>query len=294
MSQTNRLILFLIILITALPASAEIIFQDNFDSCDGSACTVNASTPPSGWYEWHVQGGLSAECNSETKNFGEITTPGRGGNGKSLKVWRCGTAPTHDDYTGVLGYWFSGTVNSAYFRYYLKLPPAMDATLGGAWYVKSWRINTTAGSTEIYFNFNGAGSLQANGSLQVYDGGPGWTTLISNSVLSSIWDGEWHCLQFLVDISGSHISAWVDGVQTYDGSYSYTATGNFLRIQHFGVGNYSSDSTWQSTWQAMEFDDFIIATTKAETDPIDVGGASRTAVSSGLTTINIGRASISQ
>jgi len=120
-------------------------------------------------------------------------------------------------------------------------------------------MNTTSG--EIYLGFfPGSGSFK-NGYMAI--GVSTWTTILSGANFQTIRDGNWHCLEFEMDITNSVFNLWVDGVKKYaNSSYSYGSIGTFRGLQHFSIGN-TLDHTgkWQSSWQAMELDDFILSTT---------------------------------
>ncbi|KKW18765.1 MAG: hypothetical protein UY62_C0095G0001, partial [Parcubacteria group bacterium GW2011_GWF2_50_9] len=68
-------------------ASAAVIFQDNFDSCTQNCVAAQLAAPP-GWGQWMGPG--SASVGGTMHYDGEITSPGRGGTGKSFKTWRAG------------------------------------------------------------------------------------------------------------------------------------------------------------------------------------------------------------
>lgn len=261
------ILLFLFLFTT--PGYAAIIFQDNFDNCT-VGCTVNTSNAPNSanWVQWFRSEPLSSTQGGVTHYAGEITSPGRGGSGNSLKLWRYGSF-THD-YNGSLVATSPGSYSDFYMRFYVKIPTDMNMT--GGTYLKMFRFNTSGG--EIYININpGGGDLKSTGSLQVHAGS--WITILNNAQLSTLWDGEWHAWQFRFNLATSTLTFWVDGVETVNlTSVGFSGVWNYL-LQHFPLGN--ADGTWQSSWQAFEVDDLIIATTKAETDPDGGGGEDDTA-----------------
>lgn len=255
-------VLFIILspVLSALSYSAT-IFSDDFNSHPDTCHT--GGTVPSGWDSWYQQNGeISATFDSVTHYAGEISSPGRGGTGKSLKTWRHYGWPSLNNYTGSLGYIFNANYSNIYIRYYQKIPIAL--TLNASDYLKSWRFNTTGGSGEIYLNFrvgNISGDMRTLGTLGIYDGA-GWTTVLDNDGLRAIWDGDWHCIEFQLGLDNSTLRLWVDGVSKYNNtSYHWSASGYFDFIQHFAIGNVGDGSSWQNSWQAIEFDDVVISTT---------------------------------
>lgn len=240
----------------AVSVDAAVLFQDNFDSnCSGTACLVTggASTYPTGWDQWYTEQ-ATATYGGVTHYSGEISTPGRGGTGKSLKLWRYGSA--FGGYDGGLLKVLSYSISNLHMRFYIKVPSAMNWATGDE-YQKLWRFNTSG--SEIYVNINNG---FRSGIMQVYDSSE-WVTVLNNSQLLSIMDGNWHCVEFQFGLNISTLKVWIDGVSVYSNT-SKNWHGNAGAIfngyfQHFGLGNRGSSVTYQSSWQAMEFDDLVIA-----------------------------------
>ena len=265
-----KIIISLIMIACCAPnVTAEVLFSDNFDSnCTGTACSSQgcSSSYPTGWDGWYCQDSQPATVDGETKYAGEISTPGRGGAGKSLKTWRANGY--WGNYVGVLGKSFSGGPSDFWFRYYQKIPTAFQYT--GSSGFKLWRFNTSGGSTELHLNVTCTSNCMNDGKLSIGDTLTAWQTIADHSELASIWDGEWHCLQFHIDLTTATITLYIDGVLT--GSVTgFNISGTITLLQHMPIGNSNDDHTWisQESWQAWETDDIIIATTKAETDPDD-------------------------
>jgi hypothetical protein len=142
--------------------------------------------------------------------------------------------------------------------------------------LKLFRLNTSGG--EIYVNINPVGSGWYRGDAELQIGaGVQWDTLLSSSQLLSLWDGNWHCWQFRFNLSTGTVTFWADGnlVSSVSGIPGMSGAWNSY-FQHFPLGN-AQITYWQSSWQAFEVDDLIIATTKAETDPDGGGGEDDTA-----------------
>jgi len=254
-------VFFAFAVLFSAPADGAVIFQDNFDNAPDGART--GGIVPAGWSQW-MQDGISATLDGITHYAGEITTPGRGGSGKSLKLWRHSTAWVGSaSYAGPLVYEFpsSSAYSDIYIRWYMKLPVALDCT-GSVDYLKLFRLNITGGTGEIYLNINnvtGVGSMRANGEVRVL--GAAWQTVLSNSDLRAVWDGNWHCWEMRFGINSSRLTLWIDGVQKYNSSsfnYGAANAGRFTMMQHFPVGN-AGVSQWQASWQALEVDDLVIA-----------------------------------
>lgn len=249
----------LLVVLTAIDAYPATIFSDNFD-LHAETCHTGGDVP-SGWTLWY-ENDISSIKDSVTHYAGEISIPGRGNTGKSLKVWRHSDWPAMNNYSGGLRYDFSANYSNIFIRYYQKMPTAL--TLNASDYLKSWRFNTTGGSREIYLDFRQEASgtdMRAEGSWGIYDGGP-WVTVLDNNGLRQIWDGNWHCIEFQLGLSNRTLNLWVDGVLIFsDMNRNWVATGYFDFIQHFAIGNSGDGGTWQDSWQAIEFDDLVISTT---------------------------------
>jgi hypothetical protein len=268
----NKFLYIILLLLLPTVANSAIIMQDDFDTCT-TGCSVAAGQFPSvsspntiDWWGWSVDH-LSGTYGGVTKPSGEITSPGRGGTGKSLKLWRAGTNfKGSASYSGAIYTIPPGVHSDFYMRFYARIPAAMhipDDT-------KMFRIND--GDDEIYVNFMGGGSSTY---LRVW-GGTGDsssnTTLLNSSQLAPALDGNWHCWQFRFNRSTGTVTIWIDGgtgVSLTDSRMQQpawgTTSGNAY-FQHFPLGN-SQGEDWQSSWQAFEVDDLVFATTKAETDP---------------------------
>ena len=249
----------LIIIFSASLSYSAVIFSDNFDN-HPTTCHTGGDVPY-GWSMWY-ENDISTTRDSITHYAGEIGVPGRGGTGKSLKIWRHSDWPAMNHYSGGLRYDFPADHSNIFVRYYQKIPIAL--TLFASDYLKSWRFNTTGGYGEIYLNFrvgDVAGDMRTLGTWGIFDGN-GWTTVLDNAGLRAIWDGNWHCIEFQLGLDNSTLRLWVDGVLQYSNpSYSWSATGYFDFIQHFAIGNVGDGSAWQNSWQAIEFDDLVISTT---------------------------------
>ena len=265
-SMIKRVLLFILLFAPALLFSVSVygavIFQDNFDNALSGA--YSGGTIPSGWSQWMIEGGISASISGITHYAGEITVPGRGNTGKSLKLWRNSSA--WEGYSGSLVYIFPSapSYSDIYIRWYMKLPTSLDLS-GNADYLKLFRLNISGGTGEIYVNINnlsGVGAMRANGVVRVL--GSSWQTVLNNADLQNVWDGNWHCWEMRFGINASRLTLWIDGVQKYNSTsfnYGASSAGQFTMLQHFPVGNHSSGSQWQSSWQALEIDDLVIADT---------------------------------
>ena len=251
--------LFLLALFLIVPelTSAAVIFQDNFDNCT-SNCTAAQATPPAGWGQWMGPG--SATVGGVTHNPGEITAPGRGGGGKSFKTWRAGT--NWEDYAGTLVYYPSGSRNEIYMRYYVKLPTGLDLSqCTSSNYLKLWRWESTGNAREIYLNMNQqGGSLKNSGALQIVTTNHGWVTVLNHADLTAIWDNNWHSWEWHINLNSGLLELWIDGVKKYSASDWNFGGGTFKLMQHFSMGNHASGCSWQSSWQAMDIDDFVLST----------------------------------
>lgn len=262
-----KIIFVILIFLTIAPFNvlASNIFSDNFDDCT-LGCTVGGTAPNSAnWMQWMTDN-ISATHDTVTHYSGEITSPGRDGSGKSLKLWRHSTSFTGSaSYSGPLVMESPGSYNNFYMRFYTKIP--VDLDMYGGVGLKMFRFNTTGG--EIYLDILPSGGedwYRGKSTLSLY-GNSGWKTILNDAQLLSVWDGNWHCWQFNFNLSGNSVIMWVDGIEVANlSSVGISGTWDSY-LQHFPLGNQQSDY-WQNSWQAFEVDDLVFATTKAETDPL--------------------------
>jgi len=269
----KKLILVFALLALNLTASAAVIFQDNFDNCSQN-CNSAALSAPTGWTQWYGPG--SSTIGGVTHYAGEITAPGRSGSGKSFKIWRNGAS--WSDYNGVLHYYFDGSYSEIYMRYYKKIPTAMDLSqCSGSNYQKLWRLNVSGSAGEIYLNINqNGGSLRNTGTLEMMTNTKSWVTILNHTDLAATWDGNWHSWEWRVNLSAGSVQLWIDGVSKYSGTGWNFGGGTFSMMQHFSMGNHAEGCSWQSSWQAMDIDDFVLSTTYVGPDGSSGGGGTTT------------------
>jgi len=270
MEKSLKMVLVVgVLLVVPSFTSAAVIFQDNFDNCTN--CMATSNTGPAGWTSWY--GPYSATVGGVTHNSGEITSPGRGGGGKSFKIWRAGS--NWEGYAGALNLWnIAGTYGShsdIYMRYYVKLPTSLDLSqCSGSNYLKLWRLNTSTGK-EIYLNIQQyLGSTYNTGTLQIYPGS--YIQMLSNKDLKAIWDNNWHSWEWHINLNSGTLEFWIDGVRKFSQSGISFGGGTFDKLQHFSMGNHATGCSWQSSWQAMDIDDFVLSTTYVGPDGSTGGG----------------------
>jgi hypothetical protein len=263
-----------VLLITLSPtfSFSAAIFSDNFDS-HSDACHTGGSVP-AGWDSWYEQGSTSATYDSTTHYGGEISSPGRGGTGKSLKIWRHASYPGTNDYVGGLGYTALPSGHGHIFiRYYMKIPTSLSLTYNSPAgdYLKFWRWNMTSG--EIYLNlFSWGSNMRTSGDMRIIADGADQCAVIAAGALSTtVWDGNWHCLEFEMDVNSGLLRFYLDGSLYYQNTnvnYGSQANSDFDFMQHFAIGNISDNFSWQNSWQAFEFDDLVISTTYVGPDGV--------------------------
>ncbi len=258
MRKRFALFFFMVLSCTAT-VNAATIFSDDFDDCT-VGCTVGSTAPNSAnWMQWMLDG-TSATHDSVTHYSGEITSPGRGGSGKSLKLWRHSTSWTGSaSHAGALVLTAPSSLSNFYVRFYAKIPNEMVIPPD----TKMWRFNTSGG--EIYVNLNASGSGGKGDSFLWCWGGSGDssinTTLVSAATLVTLWDGDWHCWELRFNLSTGTVTFWGDGSQLGSITDSRLQQGTWNSyMQHFPLGN-AQQGNWQSSWQSFEVDDFSINTT---------------------------------
>lgn len=251
---------------------AAVIWQENFDEItDGWNCN---GLLPEGWES-------VSSCQNDSYNNAhhysmEVTSLGaRSGN--SMKVYRRYGFPANRDTFSEANI-HAGATRDVYIRYYMKLPVGL--AVSNMEYIKQFVIKTNAG-TWVYLNFNADdGTWASQARYQILANSTTWYTLLKNSELIALQDGKWHCYEIRLQLNttGSRngiLQFWVDGVPhnvcDWDGSNCTilgktnidwgASTSDFFSDYSFGIGNRGSATTFQTAWQAFEFDDITISTT---------------------------------
>ena len=262
------------------PPSANIIFQDNYDTAGDTGW--NCSKGLRSGYTGQSTCPSPTAVGGVTHYSGEIATGGRTGN--SLKLWRRNGGTTQ--YEGYLdknltSSEFNSHHKELYVRWYVKIPPAWDASLGSGQTHKLNRFyyGTSAGdhTNEMYFDVKG-GSFKT-GKISIYPSkglGWAWRSQLTVSQLG-LNDGNWHSIEtrFKIDPSVGGFQVWVDGtaVNICDGSGNNCGT-NHTNINTGGASDYFTsvlppaignltDGSWNfptSGWYAFEFDDYAVST----------------------------------
>lgn len=241
------------------------------------------------WPDWKSGDGFTLPMYGGTTKYsvqdsgieyysGKVNSPGRNG-GKSLKVYRNGSLWTGNDYAGpAFGIRARdldpglNNIQHLYIRWSMRVPTGWVFPSGQ----KMFRFNVSDSTRngEIYFNFYDSG-------LRACPNSGGKDCFAENLAAYTDWrDGNWHSHELYINLATRTVTYWLDGKQTYnntdfgsDTNMMSRATGKFGSmdrlqfLQHFPYGNSFSGSTHSNGWQYFEVDDFVIATTKAETDP---------------------------
>ena len=269
---------FILLIILYSPANAQIIFSENYDSIGDINCN---DAVPDGWVAWN--GCPTDTYQGITHYSGEISSPGRGEVGKSLKLWRHnGLFAT--DYSGYLSSpdITSKNYRELYVRYYMKVPSGFDVSGGpGVKFDRFWS-NYDFGQVSMMAVEGGFHS----GRFAIYCpsmGSPNYFWSHSFNDLG-INDGEWHCIELHYKmnspgLSDGAIELFINGecvslkydkypdVWTPEGQGYYTISGIpgdrvFKRALIPGIGN-TGNAPYVMTpdiWQAIEFDDYVVST----------------------------------
>jgi hypothetical protein len=260
MQSINKIWVVAVLLLLSASAYGAVIFSDNFDSCTTNCEATNVGPPDSAdWGTWNGYASWDryTSYGGVYHYSGEITSPGKGGTGGSLKMWRAGTA--FGDYCGALelnpfpDYYAN---EHLFMSYWIKIPADWSSSQP----YKLWRLKTSGGSgqSEIYLDY------YYGDTWSIYDGS-GWTTILDSNELADITDSAWHFIEWEVSLgSPGVLRMWVDDVIKHNESNrSWQASGDINGLMHFAIGNTQNHAgTWQEAWRAMEFDDFIISTTQ--------------------------------
>jgi len=274
------------ILIISWPvlANGATIFSDNFDSC--TVGCVAGTTPPNKpsvgrWADWVSKDSASAvTVDGVTHHPGEISYPGRGGTGKSLKIWRNGSLWSgNGGYAGVLYPTQWSPQRHVFMRFWMKIPVAFD--VHNAYNMKFFRFITNGNPDVVYVQINASqsGWTRDNGEFQISDNfihpwqkdWP-WVTLLNNSEMKTkMWDGNWHCHEFELDLDNNIFRYWVDdNLQYSNTNWVWNLQGGITWINHFNLGNQIDGAYFQTGWQAMDMDDIVLSTTRVG---LGAGGA---------------------
>ena len=275
--------------------AAEVIFSEDFSSWNSDYPFDSYDDPgPDGWSFANGNSAGYATFDGVTHYTGEVTTPGRAGaSDRALKIWRHSTFTSNDSFYGLLGYQESNlhTTRELYTRWYMKIPVNFKIAEDASCYMnyqKLWRYLYGA-SGVIYLNFNGSNFTSAK--LQLYALGdtssPTWKNIIN---VADIQDGEWHCHELRIKLNtqgnaDGEYQYWLDGVEImhFTGAAFGANENEYFSSTQFGMGNSgikdcSPQGEFQSTWSAIEFDDYVLSTTyvgpegTASAPPPDTGG----------------------
>ena len=97
--------------------------------------------------------------------------------------------------------------------------------------IEAWVNTTVTGHVAIFSNFdpsspyNGMEVGLYNGYQVFYSNSAGWINNPPNTGVSTINDGNWHHLAWVITNSGTTVTAYVDGVQNYTSSITASTTG---------------------------------------------------------------------
>lgn len=257
------------------------IFTEDFDAISG-VWNCEDNVPP-GWWD-SPPNCQSATYGGITHRTCEISSGGRVGN--SYKVWRRSGFPTQRDFFSNLLYEIPGNHRNLFTRWYMKIPAEWEEI--GFDYRKLWRMASTANGDTLYINFNCRRDnfdyvdvrWQNCVSLMVWPGagGDGWYTLLNHDNLPR--DGQWHSyeIQSQLDTTGNNngvLRFWLDGTErsiclsNFSVDYNCTLgktnvdygvqTSDYWTRTGIGIGNRADPEGQQASWQAIEFDDFVLA-----------------------------------
>lgn len=275
---TDRVcLLTLVVSLSFAVVSSQALFGADIFRCDFDDLpdTRVGAAVPAGWSGWYQSGGVLGTVQGVTHWSGEIGSPGRGGSGKCLRMWRAGTL--FEDYTGALhaahGSPFAPTANNFYVRWTMRLPAgiAMDFTRAGSNYQKLFRLNTNAGDGEIYFGINAPykkPTIPAGAALQiapflhtdpVLKYATSNYTVLAPAEFAPLFDGQWHCYEVHLNTPAKTVEFWLDGRLKHRNIDLPMTAQSPTWLQHFGMGNRASGTVVQESWQAWEFDDLVIA-----------------------------------
>jgi len=266
----KKLFLSLLLVLSLIsPAWGAVIFSDNFDAQADWNC---GGTLPTGWSG--QSGGVSALYQGTTHYNAEIKTPGRGGTGKCLRCWQADTLWDEQTFS-VLDYTIGGSHNDLYTRWYMKLSSSMDyGCTGDIPYKKFWRYNyapnggvynTIAFNIISWTDWSGRRLNLTTGNATYYLGDASWFPA----------DDAWHCYELRLKLntngnSDGIVEFWLDGnLKITKNDCNWDAiTGSVFTGTSLGTGNEGDGSYWQSSWQAFEFDDYVVSTTYIGTNLI--------------------------
>jgi len=277
------IILLFISFILIQPAESTVIFSEDFS--EWSDFYFDSGYVYSGIGGWTVaSGSVGADtAYSETYYAAEITQPGRSGaSDRCMKQWR---HDTYDFYDAGLNYREADlhTTRTLHIRWYMKIPADFEGTCtsGTMNYQKISRYSASvdvAGyeltHSLIYLNFNGSSFSGANMQITTTPTGGSWFTLKS---VASMNDGEWHRHELMMKLntegnSDAEIKYWYDDAAESAPTVSSSGItwgsldAEYFSRADFGLGNTGLRTTgectsgsYQSSWVAIEFDDYVLS-----------------------------------
>ena len=273
----SKLFCIIIFLLVAGNGFCEPLFSENFNTTrwtkdwqEKMPCTLPGTA--TGWFS--CENGAVSTAYGETHWAGEVLSPGReGADDKAYYIWRHDNF--HQDYRSLIWYKPPSVQKEIYIRFYMKIPTEFTMSGGTGWKVHRTHQNSVPeiGGKAIYINFN-AGFTKWAVNMAYPTGS--WTYFGSNGTNSRHGDNTWHCYEFYIKSSTPGNSDgvmmyWQDGTLTKiarNGAWSLDSNDGFSGIR-FGFGN-SNGGTWQSSWQAVQLDDFVVSTS-----PIGLAGDSK-------------------
>jgi len=213
---------FLLVMLLCGFAGAAVIFSENYDGNEWDVVkNCSDGNPSSGRWDWTDSGPscISATYQNITHYSGEVSTPGRGGTGKSLKLWRH-TGSDFLDYSGYLNSYIPlGTYRDIYQRFYLKWPYGLTVPTGVGTKFNRMYIGTASSPRTGEVSILSEGELGDNGYFMIYMPGMGsnYTTFRTQTFSElGVNDGDWHSIEVHYKInspgqSDGEFEMWIDG-----------------------------------------------------------------------------------
>lgn len=262
--MNRKLLLVLILLLSATPSYAEVIFSDNFNNAGYATWDANDGVLAGTGWDYARAYDVTDRCADPPMNplYGMHGGPGRGGSGYSMAIPRCGMTVNYDGEQRKNFDWSGGTgrYTSWYLSFSIKVDPNInkpDGCAAGFKMLDRMIIKHTACDHTVYFQ------MYRNGCpgdwLILTDYAPFYhDVLISRA---DYVDNTWHHIEFHFDTQAQTVSSWLDGA--FVTTVSNVVYGcDYLDEARVGIGNTTQETAFQNEWLYLYIDDFVVSTTR--------------------------------
>jgi len=234
------------IFLLSAPLNAQVVWSENFDSCNDYQCCSDNCPGPTGCNENYSSGDATPTYCPPECGIRINSAAGRTGKGMRWILFPPESVARDNMITTSLG----GSYSRLFFRWYMR-----ESNIGilehydklfriwtnGGQIVPEWRHTSSAGNT-LAFNV--------------------WDQSSSNHYIGSRWEytvpnNTWHCYEVMLDLAQDQIKMWYDGV--LQGTVNASLVGSVFSYFTIG-GNASGHALSGSQRSYRDYDDIIVST----------------------------------